>query len=126
MRTDDNEYDDENFETTPRGTRILRDGGRVRVSLMDAVDARSPRRLHDGRGSALGHRPGFAFSDTSMRDERVRAYAAYEHEITTAWQRDIDKPQSRAEQPQRDAALTMDEVYAEYDRNLEQAYRSQR
>ncbi len=77
--------DDDNFELTPNGTRILRDGGRVRVSLMDGQAVR----LHDGRGNPVGHRPGFVISGTVFnRDERERAYADYERDLVAAYRTD--------------------------------------
>lgn len=122
------EDDDDNFETTADGRRILKDGGRARVSLMDSdpLQRSVALNLHDGRGNIPGHRPGFAFSDASTREAIEKAHADYAAALTTAWQRDIDEPGCTADQPQRDATLTMDEVYAEYDRNLEQKYRSWR
>lgn len=114
-RYDDDDHD--NLEVTPNGTRILRDGGRVRVSLMDAEAVR----LRDGRGGSPGHRPGFAFGDAVInRHERERAYADYEADLVAAFKTDArnsrltcvpDKPRTRD-------ATTIDEAYDEYCRKL--------
>ena len=107
--------DDENFETTPSGVRILRDGGRARVSLMDAQAVR----LHDGRGNPVGHRPGFVISDASNRDECEQAYADYERDLTAAYKTDArnGRLSGAHDQPRtRDAVL--DEILAQYVREL--------
>jgi hypothetical protein len=142
--------DDDIFETTASGKRILRDGARVRVSLTDAQTAR----LHDGRGGEPGHRPGFAISDAVVHDERQRAYEEYDQQLGDAWRKDaapfgayplsagegsectingapgtlvregnclVCKPSNR-----QDAAHTVDArdlAYAEYDKSTSEAWR---
>jgi hypothetical protein len=62
------------------------------VSLMDAMSVRGQTgpvrhaQLHDGRGGAPGHRPGYAFSrDEYSKDETAVAYADYEKTTGDAW-----------------------------------------
>lgn len=76
--------DDDPFDE--RG--ILKDGRSVRVSMMDAEAVRHRLNLHDGAGHSPGHRPGFAFSDVSIGDEREQAYADYEADLTSAYKMD--------------------------------------
>jgi hypothetical protein len=109
--------DDDNFELASGGTRILRDGGRVRVGLMDAQVAR----LHDGRGGSPGHRPGFVFGDAVFnRDERERAYADYERDLTAAYKTAARNGRLTCvpDQPRTRDAVTMDEILAQYGREL--------
>jgi hypothetical protein len=71
-------------------------------------------RLHDGRGNPVSRRPGFVFSDVSVRDEREQAYADYEADLTTAYKNPLN---SRRVPDTRDA-ITMDEIFAHYVRQL--------
>jgi hypothetical protein len=69
---------------------ILPDGFSVKVPMtfMDsaqrAVAKRFTRTLHDGRGNAVGHRPGFIYG-TDSDDARARAYADANREAENAW-----------------------------------------
>jgi hypothetical protein len=79
--------DDDDFETTADGHRVLKDGRTMRVSFNDAVRARavSPLRFADGRTDApLGSRPGFIVSAAA---ERIRdeAYQRSKQELVDAW-----------------------------------------
>ena len=113
MKRYDND-DDDTFELSPSGTRILRDGGRARVGLMDAQAVR----LHDGRGNPVGHRPGFVISGTVFnRDEREQAYADYERDLTAAYKTDARSSRLTSVPDTRDA-ITMEDVYAQYCREL--------
>lgn len=103
FRADEN--DDANFETLPNGQKILRDGGRMRTSMMaldglsrdvrerfgslsfDDVERGAPR-FHDGRGNAVGHRPGFIVDAAAGRAARRAiddAHADYEKSQAEAW-----------------------------------------
>jgi hypothetical protein len=109
--------DDENESS------MLRDGETRRIPLMmkDSTDARRGdmqrqfHRLHNGRGGTPGRRRGFAFSD-ARSDERERAYADYEKNIGEAWRRDAVGAPSKPNAPRE---LTIDQIYAQYDRDLE-------
>jgi hypothetical protein len=83
------EDDDNVYETTPSGARILRDQARVRVPLMlrDAMsaDADSRGRVTTLDGSANLHRPGFRIRDDVTNDAREAAYSAYDAETSQAW-----------------------------------------
>ena len=75
-------------------------------------------RLHDGRGGPPGHRPGFVISDTVFnRDERERAYADYEADLVAAYKTDARNSRLTCVPDTRDA-ITIDEAYAEYCREL--------
>jgi hypothetical protein len=78
--------DDEHFDVVD-GKKVLKDGHRIRVSLMDAETAPACwHGVHDGHGRyhLVGHRPGFLVADATTRDNR-RAYADYERELTEAY-----------------------------------------
>ena len=77
-------------------TRVIRDGGhvRVRMSMMDHAlppsvraamrDSTTP--LHDGRGNKPGHKPGFVMSDAAQQNElKQQAYDLYDAAATSAW-----------------------------------------
>jgi hypothetical protein len=83
MRT----HDDDDFETTADGHRVLKDGRTMRVSFNDAVRARavSPLRFADGRTDApVGSRPGFIVSTDSQRI-RDDAYQRSKQDLVDAW-----------------------------------------
>ena len=94
--------DDENYETVigvdGKPTRILKDGARVRVSMLDAMAARHQlsdaeqyaMRDAEWRRSQAGNRPGFRFLNTdeaSQARQRVRdAYLQRDAEQASAWE----------------------------------------
>ena len=103
------QYDDDNEP------HILRDGEKVRVSLMDAMSVREQRPLlHDGHGNPVGHRPGFLIADTALnRDEREQAYSDYERDLTAAYKTDARNGRLTRVPDTRDAT-TMEEIFAKY------------
>ena len=107
------EDDDENFETIighdGKPVRVLRDGGRITVSMMmaDAARRESTPLLHDGYGGSVGGKPGFIVSDVSraILDE---AYRQSVIELNDAWRstRDIAPPAEAAPMSAADAVRT--------------------
>jgi len=87
--TDDNAYDIIN------GKKVLKDGARVHVTLMDAERARRRARLTDaaGRSDPLAFsKPGYRLTaDAGAYDERQAAYDAYLDYVTNAWKSDPPK-----------------------------------
>src|SRR5580658_1684162 len=91
------EDDDDAFDEN--GT--LKDGRTYRVPLrmMDATDRvwisqmeteilrrRTNKKLHDGRGGPVGHRPGFVVADDAADNRQRRdAYTVYVHDLQDAW-----------------------------------------
>ena len=116
---------------------ILRDGFSVTVPMtmrdsgmtpLQRSIAQSAAQLHDGRGGAVGHRPGYVVStDASLNDAKERAYATYDAELRDAYKHpqgcrgDID-----ASDEAHDAMAMMDErerAYAAYDAAVTDAWR---
>jgi hypothetical protein len=100
---------------------ILKDGHSYRVPLMMRDSAGGSARLHDGRGNAVGHKPGYILSDAT-NDARQQARDAYEHDLTTAW-RGSD---GEGTKPAKDGLPTMDartSAYAQYDRELSEQWK---
>ena len=93
--------DDENYETVigvdGKPTRILKDGARVRVSMLDAMAARHQlsdaeqyaMRDAEWRRSQAGNRPGFRFLNTDeacqARQQVKDAYLQRDAEQANAW-----------------------------------------
>jgi len=133
----------------------LRDGRRLRVSLSmaDSATGRSRQTLHDGRGNAAGHRPGFIVSDGS-NNKSEHAYAMYDEEVSTAYLgsaregapctcrgpeypndigspghielrngRAVCVPDRKQTNEQNTDALTKDAAYREYDAQISEAWR---
>jgi hypothetical protein len=68
---------------------ILPDGFSVKVPMtfMDSAQravAKRFKRLHDARGNAVGHRPGFIYGD-SDNDAKAQALADANREAENAW-----------------------------------------
>jgi hypothetical protein len=75
----------------------LKDGRtwRIPLTVMDALQRdvmlntqitdHTRIHLHDGRGGAVGQRPGFLFADNVDRSSVTQAYDTYEREATSAW-----------------------------------------
>jgi hypothetical protein len=90
--------DDETNWEWRNGKKILRDGGRTRVSLRDAARNRTGL-ITDGFGNVEFHKPGFRYADTSNhirnRDANIdfaeaaeakrRAYIDYQDEKENSW-----------------------------------------
>jgi hypothetical protein len=158
-------YDDDDDDSPFDENGVLKDGRSVRVSLMDATRAR--QQLHDGKGGQPGHRPGFAFTDTSVRDRREQAYQDYERDLCNSYL-NVDAEDAKDAESYRaaalgsvctvkgeeypddfgapghvrrvggelvcvpdrqsasadDHALTMDEIYETYDRELRDSWRT--
>jgi hypothetical protein len=122
-----------------RPVRVLKDGGRMRVSMQMRDSAlREDRRrrkgtrrdpqgreegsweeetddampLHDGRGNPCGHRPGFLISnDAAARNAKLKAQQDYTRDLENAWRNPPTRDVSPStENPRRDA-----EGYAESD-----------
>ena len=86
--------DDETNWEWRNGKKILRDGGRTRVSLRDAARSRTGL-ITDGFGNVEFHKPGFRYADTGNhtrnRDANIdfadaaeakrRAYMAYQRQF---------------------------------------------
>jgi hypothetical protein len=103
------EDDDDNFETAADGTRILKDGARVQVRLMDS------------RG-ALGRRPGFIVDrDEYSRDATEVAYHEYDEYLRDAWK--CNDRNGCSAGSESDHETTMDATYAAYDRELSETWR---
>jgi hypothetical protein len=73
---------------------VLKDGQRVRVPMVAMDSTQRQVREHFGKvmdgfgrsNSELLHRPGQRFSEDSFAiDEKIKAYADYEADLTTAW-----------------------------------------
>jgi hypothetical protein len=100
--------DDENFITLPTGERVLRDGGRMKISMMamDSADAvlkataADMQRQRDSkqRGFSLAdarrfglndgadlHRPGFRYNLSDEMYDAREAYRDYENSQAEAW-----------------------------------------
>ena len=127
---------DEDEALDERGS--LRDGYAVTVPMtmrdqasltpLQRSIAQSAAQLHDGRGGAVGHRPGYVVStDASLNDAKERAYATYDAELRDAYKHpqgcrgDID-----ASDEAHDAMAMMDErerAYAAYDAAITDAWR---
>ena len=119
---------------------VLKHGRTMRTPMfaMDSMQHDVARHFGDTRLSdaelAL-RRPGFRYSDSTTADAKqaIRdAHDTYERDLTNAWrgrQRDTgegavaghihnnDQPSSRTD------AMTIDELYAEYSRTVENAWR---
>jgi hypothetical protein len=90
---------------------ILKDGHRVRVSLMDAETARRPL-LHDGRGGTPGRRPGFALTrDDSGRDALEKAYADYETHLCDAYKTKTHDDEGYAPSSEGCACMVQSDLY---------------
>jgi hypothetical protein len=90
--------DDETNWEWRNGKKILRDGGRTRVSLRDAARSRTGL-ITDGFGNVEFHKPGFRYADTSNhirnRDANIdfvdvaetkrRAYMDYQNDKENSW-----------------------------------------
>jgi hypothetical protein len=93
-------YDDDSEFEVIRGidgrpVRVLRDGGRMRVSMQMRDHALHDARagagfLHDGHGHEPGHRPGFVLRADIANEQRRQAHADYIDALTNAWR---DQPQ---------------------------------
>jgi hypothetical protein len=135
-----NAYDDDNFKTITgldgKPTRILKDRGRVRISMTmrDSLSAlqrsvaddtaRDTNRITDGRSddpTAL-NRPGFRVPTVQDRRAVNDAYAEYQNELTNAYRRvgtqSEDDTQDHGQTTIRDRASE----YAAYDAEISQAY----
>jgi hypothetical protein len=84
--------DDDDFEIVRgidgRPVRVLKDGGRMRVSMQmrdSALRDQRGGRLHDGRGNydVVGHKPGFVMSDRVQRPRSI--YDRYDAEKSAEW-----------------------------------------
>ena len=86
--------DDDAYEII-NGKKVLKDGARVHVTLIDAERARRRVRLTDAAGRSdpfAFSKPGYRLTaDAGAYDERQAAYDAYLQELTTAWRRGAGK-----------------------------------
>jgi hypothetical protein len=72
---------DDDFELV-NGKKMLRDGRRFRNPVLTMDSDNAPPRV-----APRGHRPGFAFRDGRMADERRQAYLDYEKSLTGSYLR---------------------------------------
>jgi hypothetical protein len=93
LTVDDDDDNDPNFEwitdRAGRRTKILRDGGTMRVSFFDAMRARGLSMVHDGTDNPFAlNKPGPRFAaDASLYDEVARAYHEAGIAQADAWRR---------------------------------------
>ena len=115
--------------------RVLRDGGRIRVSMQmrDAAlrDQRRGRKvkydprgrlagteeweeeeaddsmtIHDGRGNPCGHRPGFLIAtDAAARSAKLKAYRDYQRDLESAYKNPPTGAGSKGPRGQREGDL---------------------
>ena len=88
MRNHQSTTDDDAYEII-NGEKVLKDGARVHVTLMDAERARRRARLTDaaGRSDPLAFcKPGYRLTtDVGAYEERQAAYDAYLEEKQNEW-----------------------------------------
>jgi hypothetical protein len=88
MRNHQSTTDDDAYEII-NGKKVLKDGARVHVTLIDAERARRRARLTDaaGRSDPLAFsKPGYRLAaDAGAYDERQAAYDAYLEEKQNEW-----------------------------------------
>jgi hypothetical protein len=86
--------DDETNWEWRNGKKILRDGGRTRVSLRDTTHSGAGL-ITDGFGNVEFHKPGFRYADIGNRDANIdfadateakrRAYMDYQNDKENSW-----------------------------------------
>jgi hypothetical protein len=87
MRNHQSNTDDDAHDIID-GKKVLKDGARVHVTLMDAERARRRARLTDaaGRSDPLAFsKPGYRLTADEVYDERQAAYDAYLAEKQNEW-----------------------------------------
>jgi hypothetical protein len=135
---DDDEDDDERPRRRRRfqkrdpfgresGSISEEDGDRYQVRCADNDAAVRPRRSAD----LAMHRPGFRVTDTPPSDELQRAHDAYEHELTTAWERGAGKEDVVPDAPKASGndATPVDDIetaYRLYAEEISQAWKGPR
>jgi hypothetical protein len=122
----DDAYDENN---------VLRDGGRVRVSMLarDAAMSKHKPLITDGTNNRFGlHKPGWRIPTVQDRRAVVRdAYETYETELCSRWQTDgdveveIERERHNSNNSTRSGSrrTTVEEAYKTYDSEISQAYR---
>ena len=65
------------------------------------------RKFGTGDGGLAMHRPGFRVTDVPPSDELQRAREAYEHELTTAWERGTGKEGTVSDAPRVSGNVAM-------------------
>jgi hypothetical protein len=120
------------------GDDLLRDGQRLRVPMfaMDSMqrsESAHLARVHDCTGdSGLAmHRPGFRVTDAPLSDELQRTRDAYEHDLTTAWERGAGKEDVVPDAPRASAndAMPVSDIetaYRLYCEEISQAWKTPR
>jgi hypothetical protein len=126
QRIEDIDDDDPSSPVDKNG--ILKDGRSLRVplSMKDGWQRDMAQHFRRTDDALARHRPGFRYNNNArLNDEITRAYAEVDVRDQNAW-RHPQEAATNNKSVHAHARPTMDQIYAEYDREAAEAWRRPR